>query len=177
MLLIAAVLSRMRPVSKYRSRATNIHLNTCVFFPELGTRIGHVPGVNESVRMPGPGSADSVRAPTEFGPGSHDDKTLYRTFRAVSGSFFPPQRPSKKVICTCAHPVLVTQSGCGNKSHRLDFLGDYRSCPPPPPARRNTDSALQTWHPLAMYRSSKAKMTSEVIKASLNNSSIYYWHL
>jgi hypothetical protein len=33
----------------------------------------------------------------------------------------------EKVIRSCAHLVVVTQSGSGNKSHRLDFLGDFRS--------------------------------------------------
>jgi hypothetical protein len=33
-----------------------------------------------------------------------------------------------KVIHSCTHLMLITQSGSGNKSHKLDFLGDFRSC-------------------------------------------------
>jgi hypothetical protein len=64
------------------------------------------------------------------GPGSDDsNRTLYRTFRAFSGhSFFRKEN----AIRSCAHLMLVTQSGSGNKSHRLNFLGDFRSCPLPP---------------------------------------------
>jgi hypothetical protein len=47
----------------------------------------------------------------------------------------------KEVVCSCAHRMLVTQSGSGNKSHRLDFLGDFRSCHLPEIVRDNT---LQT---------------------------------
>jgi hypothetical protein len=35
----------------------------------------------------------------------------------------------QKVIRSCAHLMLVTQSGSGNKSHRLDFLGDICCVP------------------------------------------------
>jgi hypothetical protein len=35
----------------------------------------------------------------------------------------------RKVIHSCAHLMLLTQSGSGNRSHQLYFLGDFRSCP------------------------------------------------
>jgi hypothetical protein len=62
----------------------------------------------------------------------------------------------EKVIHSCAHLILVTQLGSRNNS-RLDFLGDFRGCPLPEIVRDNT---LQTWHPISLYRSSNANITS-----------------
>jgi hypothetical protein len=62
--------------------------------------------------------------------------------------------------------MLVTLSGSGNKSQQFDFLGDFSSCPLPETVRDNT---LQTWHTVSLYRSSNAKITTDVLRASLNN--------
>jgi hypothetical protein len=37
----------------------------------------------------------------------------------------------EEVIHRCAYLMLVTQPGAGNKSHQLNFFGDFRSCPLP----------------------------------------------
>jgi hypothetical protein len=65
----------------------------------------------------------------------------------------------EKVIRSCAQLMIVTQSGSGNKSNRLDFLGDFRSYTLPKIFRDNT---LQTWHPISLYRFSNVKTTSDV---------------
>jgi hypothetical protein len=106
------------------------------------------------------------------GPGSNDtNQMLYRTFQAFSDhSFFYKE----KVICSCAHLMLVTQLGSRNKSHRLDFLRDFRSCPLPKIVQGNT---LHTWHPISLYWSLNSKITSDVLTASLNNLFQDYWHL
>jgi hypothetical protein len=70
--------------------------------------------------------------------------------------------------------MLMTLSGSGDKSHRLDFLGDFRSCLLPETVRDNT---LQTWNLIYLYRSSSTKITSCVLRASLSNSLKDYWHL
>jgi hypothetical protein len=67
--------------------------------------------------------------------------------------------------------MLVTQSGSGNKSHRLDFLGDFRSCPHPKTVQDNT---LQTSHTIYLYRSSNAQISSDVFRASCNNTLCYF---
>jgi hypothetical protein len=119
----------------------------------------------------GPGPVAQIIFGSE--PGSNDsNETLYRTFRAFWGhSFFFHE---DKVISSCAQLMLVTQSGSGNKSHRLDLLGDFRSCPLPEIFR---DNILQTWHPISLYRSPNAKITLYVLRASVNNSFKDYWHL
>jgi hypothetical protein len=66
------------------------------------------------------------------------------------------------------------RSGSENKSHRFDFLWNYRSCPLPEIVRDNT---LQIWRSIPLHRSSKAKITSDVLRASLNSSFKDYWHL
>jgi hypothetical protein len=60
------------------------------------------------------------------------------------------------------------------KKKKLDFIGDFRSCPLPEIVGDNT---LQTWHLISLYRSSNAKLTSDVLRASLNDSFKDYWHL
>jgi hypothetical protein len=70
--------------------------------------------------------------------------------------------------------MLVTQLDSGSKSHPLDFLGDFHSCPLTEIIQDNT---LQTWHLIYLYHSSNAKITSDVLRASLNNSFKDYWHL
>jgi hypothetical protein len=70
--------------------------------------------------------------------------------------------------------MLVTQSGSGNKSHLLDFLGDFRSCPL---AEIVLDNTLQTWHPTSLYSSSNDKITPDVLRATLNNLFKNYWYL
>jgi hypothetical protein len=80
----------------------------------------------------------------------------------------------EKVIHSCAYLMLLTLSVCGNKSHRLGFLCDFRIGPLPEIVRDNT---LQTWHPISLYRSSNAKITSDVRRASLSNPLKDYWHL
>jgi hypothetical protein len=64
-------------------------------------------------------------------------------------------------LYSCAHLMLVTQSGSGNKSHLLDFLGDFRSCPF---LEIVQDNILQTWHPIYLYRSSNARITLDVVR-------------
>jgi hypothetical protein len=110
---------------------------------------------------PKPGGSDNVWVRAGFRPGSNDsNQTIHRTFRALSGhSFFRKE----KIIRSCAHLMLVTQSGSANKSHRLDFLRDFRSCLLPEIVRKNT---VETWHPISLYRSSNAKITSDVLRAS-----------
>jgi hypothetical protein len=73
----------------------------------------------------------------------------------------------RKVIRSCAHLMLVIHSGSGNKSYWLDFLRDFLSCPL---LEIVWDNTLQTWHPRPSYHSSNAKITSDVLRASLNNS-------
>jgi hypothetical protein len=89
-----------------------------------------------------------------------------KCLKNISGFLGPFFFRKYKVLRSCTHLTLVTQSGSGNKSHRLDFLGDCRSCPILEIVRGNT---LQTWYSLSLYRSSKAKITSDVLRASLNN--------
>jgi hypothetical protein len=57
----------------------------------------------------------------------------------------------EKVIRSCAHLMLVTQSGSGNKFHQLHFLVSFRSCPLPEIV---LDKYLKTSHPIYFYRSS-----------------------
>jgi hypothetical protein len=110
----------------------------------LGSRGLHGPGpdTRTSARPgpragPEPGSTDNVRVLAGFVSGSNES---YRTFRAFSAVFFRKEN----VIRSCAHLMLVTQSDSGNKSHRPDFLADFRSCLP----ETVRDNTLQTWHPI-----------------------------
>jgi hypothetical protein len=75
----------------------------------------------------GPGLRLVAQIMFGFEPGSnYRNQTLHRTFRAFwDQSFFA----KIKVTRSFADLMLVTQSGSGNKSHRLDFLWDFRSCP------------------------------------------------
>jgi hypothetical protein len=108
----------------------------------------------------------------ESGPASNDsNQTLYRKFRAFSGQSFLRK---EKVIRICAHLRPVTPSDSGKKNHRLDFLGDFYSFPIQEIVRVNPK---QNWHPITLYRSLNAKITSDVLKASLNNSFKDYWYL
>jgi hypothetical protein len=70
--------------------------------------------------------------------------------------------------------MLVTQWDSGYKSHRLYFVGDFHSCPFAEIFRGN---ALQTWHPIALCCSSNTKITTDVLRASLNNSFKNYCRL
>jgi hypothetical protein len=63
----------------------------------------------------------SAQVRAEFGPGSNNSNQT----AGFLGPFFLCRQ---KVIRSCAHLMLVTQSGSGNKSHRLDFLSDFRNC-------------------------------------------------
>jgi hypothetical protein len=120
---------------------------------------------------PGPGSTDDLRVRAGFGRGSnYSNQTFSQLFGLSRAILFRKEN----VIRSFAHIMLVTQSGSGNKSHRLDFLGDLRRCPLPEVVRDNT---LETWHPICLYRFSNAKITSDVLRASLNNSFKDYWHL
>jgi hypothetical protein len=79
------------------------------------------------------------------------------------------------VIRSCAQLMLVTQSDFGNKSHWIDLIGDFFTCTLSEIVRDNT---LQTWHPMSLYRSSNTKITSDVLRESLNSSSFKdCWHL
>jgi hypothetical protein len=135
----------------------------------------HTNGVQHEAILwirPRPSSSDNVRVRAGFGPGSKDsNQTLCRTFRAFLGHyFFRKGKPSR----ICAHLVLVTQSGSGHKSHRLDFLAGFRSWPLPEIV---LDTTIQIGHPINLYRSSNAKITWGVSRATLNNSFNEYWHL
>jgi hypothetical protein len=52
----------------------------------------------------------------------------------------------RKVIPSCANLVPVIQLDPGNKLHRIDFLGDFRTCLLPEIVR---DNSLQTWYPIS----------------------------
>jgi hypothetical protein len=85
-------------------------------------------------------------------------------FLNISDFLWPFLFRKEKAIRSCAQLMLVTQSGSGNKSLRLDFLGDFRSCP------------LPEIVPISLYRSSNVKITSDIPRASLNNSFKDCWH-
>jgi hypothetical protein len=63
---------------------------------------------------PEPGSTDNVRVQAECGPGSHDSNQRFIEDFGLSWVIFFRKG---KAICICAHPIPVTQSGSGNKSH------------------------------------------------------------
>jgi hypothetical protein len=86
-----------------------------------------------------------------------------RTFRALTGHYFFRK---EKLVHSYSQLKLVTQSDSGNKSDRIDFLGDFRSCPKQAIVR---DDTLQTWDPVSLYPSSNAKIIPQVLRALLNN--------
>jgi hypothetical protein len=110
-----------------------------------------------------------------FGPGLD---LLHRTAPKRYVEHFGPYRAillrKGSAVRSCALLMLVAQSGSGNRPHRLDFLGYFHNCPIPEIAPDNT---LRTWHPVSLYRTSNAKVTSDVPRASVNNSVKDYWHL
>jgi hypothetical protein len=119
---------------------------------------------------PVPGSTDNVRVWAGFGPCSNDgNQTSYRPFRALSGLFFLKEKLFVLALILCSW-----QLGSGNKSHRLDFLGTFPSCPLPEIVRDNT---LQSWHMISLNRSSNGKIASDVLWASLSNSFKENWNL
>jgi hypothetical protein len=132
----------------------------------LPGRTNNCSPAHDPARGPGPanGSTDNVRVWAGFGPSSNDSNKTKKEHFGLSRAIISHK---EKVIRSCAHLMLVTQSGSGNKSHRLDFLGDFRSCPLPKIVRDNT---LQTWHPISLYHSTNAKITSDVLRAPLNDS-------
>jgi hypothetical protein len=95
------------------------------------------------------------------GPGPGSIRCCIEHF-GRSRTFFRKEKSFVLELISCSWH----KSDSGNKSHRLDFLGDFHSCPLPEIFRDNT---LQTWHPISLYRSSNAKITSHVFTASLNN--------
>lgn len=60
------------------------------------------------------------------------------------------------------------------RSHGLDSHENFRSCPVPQTVQDNTS---QTCHPITLYHSSNTRITSDVIRATLNSLFSYYWHL
>jgi hypothetical protein len=61
---------------------------------------------------------------------------------------------AKKTLFPVALTLCWWQAGLGNRSHRPDFLGNFRTCPLPETVR---DKNLQTWHPVSSCLSSNAK--------------------
>jgi hypothetical protein len=106
------------------------------------------------------------------GPGSNDsNQTLCRTFRAFSGHYFLAK---KKLFIVAL--ILCSWHSRAPETNPTDsiFSGIFVAAPLPEIVR---DNILQTWHLMSLYRSSNARVTSDVLRASLNNSFKYYWHL
>jgi hypothetical protein len=116
-------------------------LNLCNLIHEMGKQ-KHVPvewfihmGKEEgSRRLHGPGTGpragpapDNVRIRAGFRPGSNERSQKLENLGLSRDILFHKE----KVVRSCAHPMLVTQSGSGNKSHKLHFLGYFHSCPLP----------------------------------------------
>jgi hypothetical protein len=76
----------------------------------------------------GPGLASQIMFGSKPGSGFVQIMAIKRYIKHFG--LYPAIRssPKKKTICSCAHLMLVTESGSGYKSHSLDFLGDFRSC-------------------------------------------------
>ena len=55
------------------------------------------------------------------------------------------------------------------QSHQPYFLRDIRICPPPLPSEAGRYNTLQIWRPKAVYYLLQATITSEVLRAYLNN--------
>jgi hypothetical protein len=55
--------------------------------------------------------------------------------------------------------LRVTHAGSENESNQFDFLRNFHSFPTQQIFRVN---ALETWHPIDLYHSSNAKITSDV---------------
>jgi hypothetical protein len=145
-------------------------LMTVVLFTVIAEEVCTGPGLAR-------GSGLGLVAHIMFGSGPGLDLVQMKAIKLffnISGFIGPFLFRKEKVIRSCSHLMLVTQSGSGNKSHWLDFLRDFRSCSTPEIVRDNT---LQTWHPISLYRSSNAKITSGVLRASLKNSFKDYWYL
>jgi hypothetical protein len=68
--------------------------------------------------------------------------------------------------------MLLTHSGSGN-IRPTSFSRGFSKLPHPRNISRYT---LKTWHTIALYRSSNAKITSTALRASINNSLKGYWH-
>jgi hypothetical protein len=128
---------------------------------------------HDTAREPGPGLVAQIMF--GFGPGSNDtNQTLYRTFRAFwNHSFFFFFAKNKLFVV-----ALILCSWRSRAPEKIpstfDFLGDFRSCLLPETVRDNT---LQTWHPISLCRFWNAKITSDVLRKSLNNSFKDYWNL
>jgi hypothetical protein len=92
---------------------------------------------------------------------------LYRTFRAFSGHFF---RKKKIVVALilCSWHIWAPET-----NPTTWFSGDLHSSSLPEIVR----DILQTRHPISLYRSENAKITSDVFRAPLNSSFEHYWHI
>jgi hypothetical protein len=73
-----------------------------------------------------------------------------------------------------SHLTLSTLWGLFKQIPSTEFLEDCHSYPLAEIFRSNT---IQIWHPISPYVFSNAKITSDVLTASLNNSFKDYWHL
>jgi hypothetical protein len=64
--------------------------------------------------------------------------------------------------------MLVTQSGSGNKSHRLDFLGDFCICPLPEIVRDNlTNLASDILRISGIYALEETRVNDTIVRAVL----------
>jgi hypothetical protein len=92
--------------------------------PLVGIRSLHGPGPQPDPAQ-GPGLVAQIMF--GYGPGSGLFQVIvlkrYIEHFGLSQAIIFSQRRS------CAHLMLVTLSGSGNKSHRLDFFGNFCSCP------------------------------------------------
>jgi hypothetical protein len=95
-------------------------------------------------------------------------KCYIEYFRLSRATFF-----SQRKTHSCSHLTLVTQSVSGHKSHRLYFVGYFRSCLFSAVVR---ERYLQTWHSTALNPSSNAKITSDVLWVSLSSVLKDNWH-
>jgi hypothetical protein len=119
-----------------------------------------------------PGAGLGLVAQIMFGPGPNNtNQTLKRTSRAFSGHSFIVK---KKLFVVAL--ILCSWHSRAQETNPTDliFSGILDSCPLPEIVRDNT---LQTWHPISLYHFPNAKITSDVLRASLNNSFKDYWHL
>lgn len=115
----------------------------------------------------GSGGTDDVLVWARF---KWQQTNTYKVFQAFSGNYLQ----QKKINRTCAHLMLATQLGSGNKSQRFEFFWDFHSCLLPQMVQNKT---LQTWYPMSLYRSSNTNIPKDVLRVSLNNSIKDYQYL
>jgi hypothetical protein len=100
---------------------------SAVILPSSGTcRKFKSARVADDRGLHGPGPGLVAQMMFGFGLGSNYSN---QTFWNISGFLCPFCFSNKKVIRSCVHLILVTQSGSGNKSRRLDFPGVFVAAP------------------------------------------------